>query len=100
MTKEYKAFSEALEKVLSVSHAEMKRREAVEMAARKRVAYGGKQLSYILVEFLSAIVAQGPRRVVVRLIDKGCCGMLNPQKLSKFLTAASAASFNQVLKQL
>lgn len=43
MTKEFKAFSEALEKVLSVSHAEIKRREAIEMAARRKAAYGRKR---------------------------------------------------------
>lgn len=35
MSKEYEAFSKALEQVLSVSHAEIKRREAEEKAKKK-----------------------------------------------------------------
>jgi len=34
-SREYKAFSDALEKVLSVSHAEIKRREAEDKALRQ-----------------------------------------------------------------
>lgn len=35
LSKEFDAFTEALEKVLSVSHVEIKRREAAYMAERK-----------------------------------------------------------------